>query len=180
MALLVPVVAVFAVIGVAFFRSGAKDVGMPAPSFDLERLDGGGRVTSDDLRGKAYVLNFWASWCIPCREEAPILAEVAGSGTGEPAFVGVNILDGRREARAFVEKFGLRYPNVRDDGGVFRSFRVTGIPETLFVARDGRLVGRYVGAIGERRLRELMKRLVRLQPGGILRIEDQGPSVDVP
>ena len=177
---LVPLVALFAVFGILAFRRGPRNVGQPAPSFDLQRLDAAGRISSDDFRGRAYVLNFWASWCIPCREEAPMLARVAGDGSREPAFIGVNILDGRDDARAFLEKFRIRYPNGRDVRAVTRAFAVTGIPETIFVDGRGRIAGRYIGALDERTLRRLLAELVELDAGETLRITGRGRSVGVP
>lgn len=174
-----PVVAVFAVFGFAAFRAGGRDVGHSAPAWSLERLDAPGRLSSEDLNGKPYVLNYWASWCVPCREEAPMLAEVVGHGDTSPAFVGVNILDSKTEARSFIEKFDIRYPNARDGAGRFRDFGVAGIPETVFVSSDGRIVGRWIGAIDEKTLRRLLDDLRDLRPGGLLRITGRGAQVGV-
>lgn len=176
---LVPALAIFTLFGLLAFRAGPRDVGSPAPSFSLERLDGRGRISSSDFRGKPYVLNFWASWCIPCREEAPMLAEVVGSGDSSPAFIGVNILDGRSDARRFVREFRIRYPNAWDPRASFRDFRVAGIPETVFVGSDGRIVGRWIGAIDEANLRRLLADLRTLRSGELLRITGRGPQVGV-
>ncbi len=176
---LVPAVAVFGIFGYAAFRAGARDVGSPAPAWELERLDAPGRLSSADLKGQPYVLNYWASWCIPCREEAPMLAEVVGRGNASPAFVGVNILDSKTEARAFLKEFEIGYPNAWDVRGRFRDFRVAGIPETVFVSGDGRIVGRWIGAIDERSLRRLLAELRDLRPGELLRITGRGNQVGV-
>lgn len=170
----------FAALAIAVFRAGPRDVGSPVPAFELELLDGSGRLSTQELEGRPYALNFWASWCIPCREEAPMLARVIGSGRGNPAFVGVNILDGLTEAKAFAREFEIRYPNARDPQGLFRSFGVTGIPETIFVGRDGRIVGRWIGAIDEKSLRRLLSELRTLSSGEVLRITGSGPQVGVP
>jgi cytochrome c biogenesis protein CcmG/thiol:disulfide interchange protein DsbE len=95
------------------------------------------------------------------------------------AFAGVNVLDGRSDARAFIRKFEVSYPNAWDRQGVFREFRVAGIPETLFVARDGRIVGRWIGAIDEANLRRLLSDLRELKRGDLLRIDGRGPQVGV-
>ncbi|MGH7860310.1 MAG: TlpA family protein disulfide reductase [Candidatus Binatia bacterium] len=174
-----PLVAIFVVIGVAAFRAGPKDVGSPAPAIDLARLDAPGRISTTGLGGRPYVLNFWASWCLPCREEAPMLARVVGTGSGSPAFIGVNILDGRADAVAFIEQFEIRYPNGWDNRGAFRNFRVAGVPETIFVGRDGRIAGRWIGAIDESTLRRLLSELRTLPPGRILHITGSGPRVSV-
>ncbi|MGH2759288.1 MAG: TlpA family protein disulfide reductase [Actinomycetota bacterium] len=176
---LAPLLLLFALMGVSVFRASPRDVGSRAPAFELERLDGRGRISSADLRGKAYALNFWASWCIPCRDEAPVLAKIAGSGVGPPAFIGVNILDGLEEARAFVQEFDIRYPNGRDRKGVFRAFRVAGIPETIFVSRQGQIVGRWIGAIDGPTLRRLLSELRSIRSGELLRISGRGPQVGV-
>lgn len=178
--IVLPAVALLALVGATLFRAAPSEVGRAAPAFDLERLDGRGPLASAELRGRPYALNFWASWCVPCREEAPMLARVIGSGAGEPALVGVNILDGREEALAFTEEFGIGYPNLRDDERAFERFGVKGVPETVFVDREGRIVGRYVGAFDEPTLRRLLEELVDLPPGETLRISGSGPAVGVP
>lgn len=175
-----PVVLVLGLFGAALLTSGTRDVGQLAPSFDLERLDGPGRLSSANFRGRPYVLNFWASWCIPCREEAPVLAKVVGSGISDIGFVGVNILDGKDQARKFMAEFGIRYPNVFDDGRVFRRLNVTGVPETLFVDGRGIIVGRYVGAVDEPTLRKMLGKLRTLAPGNVLHTVGSGRAVSVP
>ncbi len=177
---LVPSVAVVVLLGVAAFRGGSRDVDNPAPAWDLERLDAPGRISSADLKGEPYVLNYWASWCIPCREEAPMFAEVIGRGNTSPAFVGVNILDSKTEARSFMDEFEIRYANGWDGRGRFRDFRVAGIPETIFVSADGRIVGRWVGAIDEKNLRRLLEDLRDLRSSELLRITGRGTQVGVP
>lgn len=108
-----------------------------------------------------------------------MLAEVAGSGNGSPAFVGVNVLDGKSDARRFVREFRIRYPNAWDPRGAFRDFRVAGIPETVFVGADSRIVGRWIGAIDEANLRRLLAELRTLRPDELLRITGRGPQVGV-
>lgn len=108
-----------------------------------------------------------------------MLAKVAGSGAGTPAFVGMNVLDGKDDARRFVREFGIRYANAWDPRGAFRDFRVAGIPESVFVSADGRIVGRWIGAIDEADLRRLLAELGTLRGSELLRITGRGPQVGV-
>lgn len=123
-------------------------VGRPAPAFDLETLDGG-RLSLADLRGSPVVLNFWASWCIPCREEAPLLtaaaADYAPSGL---RLLGVVYQDSAENARAFMTQYGQTYPGLLDpDGRTAIDYGVFGIPETYFIDAAGMVRSRQVGAL---------------------------------
>lgn len=126
-----------------------------APAFELPSLDGDGRISLASLRGKAVVLNFWASWCIPCRDEAPILQSAWERHRDDGVvLLGIDAQDFRSDARGFVERFGLTYPNVHDPtGSTLGRYGVTGRPETWFVGRNGRLVGeRIQGPVSEEQL----------------------------
>lgn len=125
-------------------------VGRPAASFSLPLFDGG-RFALDEHRGKVIVVNFWASWCVPCREEAPLL-EAAWRAYRDRGvvFVGVNIQDSDPAARAFLREFGVTFPNGPDAGGRLAiDYGVYGIPELFVVGRDGRIRYKHVGAVGE-------------------------------
>jgi cytochrome c biogenesis protein CcmG/thiol:disulfide interchange protein DsbE len=115
----------------------------PAPHFDLSRLDGQGKLALASLRGKVVVLNFWASWCVPCKSEAPRLEAAWRHWRAQGVVVvGVDAQDFSGDARRFIRRYALTYPNVHDGpGNVLPKYGVTGFPETYFVARDGRLVG---------------------------------------
>ncbi len=126
-----------------------------APHFQLTRLDESGTLSLASLRGKVVVLNFWASWCVPCKSEAPRLeAAWRGYRARGVVVVGVDAQDFTGDARRFVHRFKLTYPNVHDGPGkVLPKYGVTGFPETYFVGRDGRLVGERVqGEISEQQL----------------------------
>lgn len=120
-----------------------------APGFTLERLDEEADLSLSALRGKAVVLNFWASWCIPCKEEAPFLEELWRDNRNRGlVVVGVDAKDFRRDARAFVERFELTFPIVYDGpGSTVTPYGVTGFPETFVIDREGRVVEAFVGAV---------------------------------
>jgi DsbE subfamily thiol:disulfide oxidoreductase len=110
-------------------------------------LDGGGTLSSADLKGKSVVLNFWASWCIPCREEAPRLQRAWEMYRSQGiTIVGINIKDSRSDAKKFVKEFGITYPVVRDENSeVANRLGVYGLPETFFVDQTWRLLTTAVG-----------------------------------
>lgn len=142
-----------------------------APPFELEILSEGelpGRMRSDlasafaddrlairELRGSPVVLNFWASWCTPCREEADRLERGWGeSGDDGTVFLGLNMQDATDDAMAFIDEFGNTYPNVRDPtDSVANDWGVAGIPETFFISAEGRVVGHVIGVVTPEQLR---------------------------
>ena len=121
----------------------------------------------DGLRGRVVVVNFWASWCGPCREEMPALEEVSReyAKAGKPVTViGVDASDVRSEAAKFLGEVGVTYPTVYDQaglrGGVAASWTVTGLPQTWFVARDGSRAGRIGGRLTVEDLRSKVDELL--------------------
>jgi cytochrome c biogenesis protein CcmG/thiol:disulfide interchange protein DsbE len=113
-------------------------VGQVAPDFTLPTLDGG-TVKLSDYRGKPVVLNFWASWCTPCRQEFPLLRDTLAARHGEFALVGVNTQDFvESDGRKFAQKQRADWPNGFDASqGVRRGYGVTGLPETFFIDAKG-------------------------------------------
>jgi cytochrome c biogenesis protein CcmG/thiol:disulfide interchange protein DsbE len=112
-----------------------------SPALRLPRLGAAGERALGDWRGRVVVLNFWASWCAPCREETPLLQRwqrrLAGRGG---TVVGVDVLDVDSDALRFARKFGVTYPLLRDrDGSAARRFGVVGYPETVVLDRYGRV-----------------------------------------
>jgi cytochrome c biogenesis protein CcmG/thiol:disulfide interchange protein DsbE len=122
-----------------------------APLFTLERLDGKGDLALESLRGKTVVLNFWASWCGPCRDEMPLLQQ--GSERWQDrnvVFVGIDIDDLRSDARSFLERYGVTYANVYDGkSSTVGRYGATGVPETYFVDPAGKIRYRIAGPVEE-------------------------------
>jgi cytochrome c biogenesis protein CcmG/thiol:disulfide interchange protein DsbE len=118
----------------------------PAPDFELRTFPVG-RVRLSELRGRTVLLNFWASWCPPCREEARTLATAAEAYAARGVtFVGINVWDSEADARAFLERYDIRYPNGPDrDGRITIEYGVTGLPESFLVTMDGTLVKKWIG-----------------------------------
>jgi cytochrome c biogenesis protein CcmG, thiol:disulfide interchange protein DsbE len=114
----------------------------PAPAFRLDRLDRRGKLSLAAYRGRPVVLNFWASWCVPCKEEAPLLESVWQRYRERGLVVlGVDINDLRGDARRFARQNKMSYPLVYDGPGETTTrYGLTGVPETFFVARNGKLV----------------------------------------
>jgi len=132
-----------------------------APRFELPLL-AGGTLDLARLRGKPVVLNFWASWCTPCKAEAGRL-QAAADRYPDVAVVGIDAQDFMSDAQRFVRRHGVRYANVHDaDGTAYAAYGVTGFPETWFVDRDGRLAyPRVAGEISRETLAEAIAALRR-------------------
>lgn len=182
--LLVPVVLVFVVAGVALFRvRPGAELGGPVADFTLPSVRDPDRTIrlSEHVGRRPVVLNFWASWCEPCKEEAPEFRRVAIRYADDVTFLGVSILDGPGPAGRFMEEAEIPYESVSDVRGVTaKRFGMTGVPETVFVDREGLVVGRYIGALERGQLADLVERLVALEPGERLEVTGRGRSQPVP
>jgi cytochrome c biogenesis protein CcmG/thiol:disulfide interchange protein DsbE len=140
------VAALLAVLGWRLVSNKASAAKGPAPGFTLPRLDGTGKLRLAAYRGKAVVLNFWASWCIPCKQEAAQL-EAAWTRWQRQGVVvlGIDAQDFYGDARAFARRHEITYPLVHDGPGkVVGNYGVTGFPETFFIDRRGHIVGEHV------------------------------------
>jgi cytochrome c biogenesis protein CcmG/thiol:disulfide interchange protein DsbE len=150
-----------------------------APEFELEviwprtetwppQLRGAmtdGKLSLAELRGRPVVLNFWASWCIPCRDEAPILNASANAHRGEVVFVGIDVQDLRSDALSFLREFDVAYISVRDEAdGTYRAYGLTGVPETYYLSADGRIVAHSPGAISRSSLEAGIKQAIEGRP----------------
>lgn len=131
----------------------------PASDFRLPLYDpfnGQSEFQLSDYRGQTIVLNFWASWCPPCREEAPVLESVWRQYQAEDViFVGVDIWDTEQDARAYIREFNITFPNVIDNRGkVAVEYGLTGVPETYFITPEGMISRKVIGAISQAVLEE--------------------------
>ena len=153
LAILAPVVGLLVLLGYGFTREPkyipTPLIAKPAPPFTLPLFDGK-TLSHEDLRGKVVFLNFWASWCPPCRAEARTL-EAAWQKYKDQGvvFVGVNIQDQEPDARGFLEEFGITYPNGMDRGSkIAIDYGVWGLPETFIIDGEGRITYKHVGGLG--------------------------------
>jgi cytochrome c biogenesis protein CcmG/thiol:disulfide interchange protein DsbE len=136
--------------------------GKPAPDFTLSRIGGPGDLQLSSLRGKAVVLNFWASWCSPCKREAPALQAVSKTWGKRVVVLGVDVNDFQGDARGFMRKYGLTYPVVHDNKNVTTpKYGLTGLPETFFLDRHGRIVEHVPGEVRAADLNSGVERALR-------------------
>ena len=129
-------------------KSGEQLEGSAAPNFTAMSTDGF-MISLSDYRGFPVILNFWASWCPPCREETPELERVWSQDQHKGIVIlGVNVQDSEYDSLKYLEEFGVTFPNVYDEGGrITVDYGVTGLPVTFFIDRHGNIVDRWVGGI---------------------------------
>lgn len=138
--------------------STALPAGPRLANLELPCLTAGAAVNPARLGGRPVVLNLWATWCLPCREEMPMLQQTQTREQGKVQFVGVDTKDRPDWAAEFLPQVKVTYPEVVDtDGQLVASVRSPGLPVTIVVDRDGRIVGQQVGRISQERLDELIK-----------------------
>jgi cytochrome c biogenesis protein CcmG/thiol:disulfide interchange protein DsbE len=136
---------------VADHRARAEAENMPAPDFELSSLEDVKPIRLSSFRGHVVVLNFWASWCAPCRIEAPGLRRVSERYRDEGVrFLGIDYRDDEAAARAFVDEFRLQYPSVSDlSGSLAYDFQLIGFPTTFIIDPEGTIRYRFVGYLDE-------------------------------
>ena len=147
-------------------RSGRLPEGMSIPNFKLDYIAGGeGSLNFGDLRGKGVMLNFWATWCGPCRAELPALKALHAKYAGEH-FILLGVGDeSPAKVRAFAKRpnVALNYPLVSDRrGSLARKLKVNGIPFTVFIGPDGKVVGDISGGLSESEGAERIEALIVL------------------
>ena len=153
--------AVLAVVGLLVYGLASKGssgvgVGDPAPDAPMPRLEGGGDGSLAEYRGRWVLVNVWASWCVPCKEEAPAL-ESFQDQHGGPRFtvLGIDSRDLSGDGQAFVKRFGLTYPQLRDgNGDVAHEYGTTGVPENYLIDPRGVVRLHVVGPVTSDSLRE--------------------------
>jgi len=133
----------------------APVVGEPAPNFAL-RDASGKLVTLSELRGRVVWVNFWATWCAPCKQELPAIQKLYDEKHGDGLdVVEVNWQDSPQSARDFWDSMGLSLPMVLDRAGdVFSQYKLRGLPDSFFVDREGKVAAMYFGFLNEKRARE--------------------------
>lgn len=154
--LVIAVGLIVVVVGVALAGSlgadpsvvGSALINKPAPEITLEELGGDGQVQLADHLGDVVVVNFWASWCKPCEQEAEDLqtAWELYEGRGDVIFLGVDYVDTEPEALKYMEKFSITYPSGPDLGTrISQAFRISGVPETYVIDKEGKIALRQIG-----------------------------------
>lgn len=157
----IAVLAVLAVVGLLVYGlvskgSSGVEVGDPAPASPLPRLEGEGEESLAEYRGRWVLVNFWASWCVPCKEEAPALERFQRQ-RGGPDFtvLGIDSRDLSDDGREFVRRFGLSYPQLRDgDGDAAHDYGTTGVPENFLIDPQGKVRWMLPAPVDEEYLRE--------------------------
>ncbi len=134
-------------LSIANYRAQAKADDRPAPAFAMPALRGSGTIALEEYTGKVVALNFWASWCAPCRQEAPGLQDTWQDYRSRGVqFLGVDYRDDRAAARAFQGEFGITYPSVYDPAGKLAyDYGLIGLPTTFIIDREGRIAYQFVG-----------------------------------
>jgi cytochrome c biogenesis protein CcmG/thiol:disulfide interchange protein DsbE len=134
-------------------------IGRPAPPFSLRPVGGGEPVTLESLRGRPVVVNFWATWCVPCLQEHETLVRGARALGSEVQFLGIVHDDEEQAVQQFLKERGSAYPSLMDDGGrTALAYGIFGVPESYFIDREGLIVSKFVGPLGPDTLAALVRK----------------------
>lgn len=137
--------------------AGGLREGQPVPGFAMSFPDGT-TVSLADLKGRAFMLNFWATWCGPCRHEIPLILDQQAAHLDEWLVLAVNVKEPMQKVAAFAEEFDMQIPIVLDpNGDVVDLFQVRGFPTSVFVDAEGRLVATWTGVLDEAKLTQLLE-----------------------
>ncbi len=161
LALMSGVIVVLIILGGGMLVRSQQQVSKgPAPDFTLETFDGE-IIRLSDFRGTPVIINFWASWCLECYREAPILEDAWRRHKEHVMFIGVDYVDTEPAARAYLRRFDITYPNGMDKGNrISDAYRIQGVPETFFVDRNGVLQGVKIGPITADELEAWIQKLI--------------------
>lgn len=136
----------FLVWGLFSSGEGELESGREVPSMELATLPAGGKGSLAEYRGDWVLMNVWASWCLPCREESPALERFAKSSKGKVRLLGIDTRDLSADALRFMREFGISYPQLRDPDGTYAdTLRTSGVPESFLIDPEGRLAARFKG-----------------------------------
>jgi cytochrome c biogenesis protein CcmG/thiol:disulfide interchange protein DsbE len=135
-------------------------VGRPAPAFTLPQAGGGPPLSLASLRGRPVVMNFWATWCVPCYQEHGVLLRGARQHGGAVQFLGIVYEDEEERVRAFLAQEGAAYPSLMDGSGrTAIAYGVYGVPETYFVDARGDIAHKHVGPLDDAALADGLRRI---------------------
>ncbi len=137
-----------------------------AYNFKLEKLDGSGTVELSDFKDKPVIVNFWASWCAPCREEMPFLQKSWEKYKDKGlVFIGIDVIDDTASAKEFLDSFNINYINLNDSKGkTSTKFGVIALPATFFINKNGKIVkqnyGPFLGESGEKLFNKYLEEIL--------------------
>jgi len=135
-------------------------IGNFAPDFELESI-AGGNVKLSDFKGKAVILNFWASWCPPCKEEMPLFENAYRAKSDKIVVIGVNLQESRENIKVFIKKFEISFPILLDPNSEVKElYNVFTQPVTYFINKEGKIIGKKFGPLTGQEISEKVDKLI--------------------